>query len=198
VDHFISEAEFPPAYKSNLWQRLNDPAYVFLELAPRGWVFQNMANVTRKYQQLIKCFDPARGILEPQKYAALSSELQSLPNHRTPYTFLVATMVPNYTRAAAVTAHHQARVDMALIACALERHRLRLGHYPATLAALMPEFLSRIPNDIIGGQPFRYQASNDQRFRLYSIGWNEVDDGGVPTAWSSRSVKGDWTWEVSN
>ena len=48
-------------------------------------------------------------------------------------------------------AYQQTRVNEALIACALERYHLANGQYPETLAALAPQFLEKIPNDLIGG-----------------------------------------------
>jgi hypothetical protein len=49
---------------------------------------------------------------------------------------------------------------------------------PETLDALAPQFIEKIPHDIIGGQPLHYRRTNDAEFLLYSIGWNETDDGG--------------------
>ncbi len=74
----------------------------------------------------------------------------------------------------------QESVDLARVACNLERHRLALGEYPATLAALSPRFMETIPHDIIGGQPLHYHRTADGNFLLYSVGWNEKDDGGEP------------------
>ena len=39
----------------------------------------------------------------------------------------------------------------AQIVCALERYRLAHGEYPGTLDALSPQFIEKIPHDIIGG-----------------------------------------------
>ncbi len=64
------------------------------------------------------------------------------------------------------------------IACALERYHLAHGEYPETLDALMPQFMEKMPHDIIGGQPLHYRRTDDGKFLLYSVGWNETDDGG--------------------
>jgi len=66
------------------------------------------------------------------------------------------------------------------------------------LDALVPQFLSRVPHDVIDGQPLRYHRTADQ-FVLYSVGWNERDDGGQ-IAWTSDKpqriddMRGDWVW----
>ena len=98
---------------------------------------------------------------------------------------------------------HAIRIAIALgIACALERYRLAKGNYPETLDVLMPMFISKLPHDVINGQPLKYHRSADGTFVLYSVGWNETDDGGevvrnVGEDGKERAVdqdKGDWVW----
>jgi subtilase family serine protease len=59
-----------------------------------------------------------------------------------------------------------------------------------------------LPHDIINGQPLHYRRTADGQFVLYSIGWNETDDGGVVVLnkGSSSTVdinRGDWVWSSS-
>jgi len=81
----------------------------------------------------------------------------------------------------------------------LERYRLAHGQLPDTLDALVPEFLDRVPNDVINGQPLRYRQTGADQFVLYSVGWNEIDDGGT-IAWIEGRTprqdleRGDWVW----
>jgi len=72
----------------------------------------------------------------------------------------------------------QAQLDLACVACALERFRLADGKYPDTLDALAPQFIAQLPHDIITGQPLHYRRTDDGKFILYSIGWDDKDDGG--------------------
>ena len=96
-------------------------------------------------------------------------------------------------------AQTQTFVDAARVACALERYRLANGRLPEKLDALAPQFIDRIPNDVIDGQPLRYQQTGEGGYRLYSIGWNQQDDGGE-IAWRSENqneveiTEGDWVW----
>jgi hypothetical protein len=41
------------------------------------------------------------------------------------------------------------------------------------------QFIGKIPHDIINGQPLHYRREPNGQFVLYSVGWNEADDGGV-------------------
>jgi hypothetical protein len=86
---------------------------------------------------------------------------------------------------------------MAMLACALERYRLAEGHYPEELNVLAPRFISVLPHDIINGQPLKYRRTDNGKFILYSVGWNEKDDGGVIALGKSKYqdvLQGDWVW----
>jgi hypothetical protein len=96
-------------------------------------------------------------------------------------------------------AYAQNSVDMARVACALERCRLAQGEYPETLGALSPRFIETVPHDVIGGQPLKYRQTGNGQFMLYSVGWNETDDGGAvvlrkPLKLTIDYENGDWVW----
>ena len=40
-------------------------------------------------------------------------------------------------------------------------------------------FIDKLPHDIINGDPLKYHRTDDGQFVLYSVGWNETDDGGI-------------------
>ncbi|MEL7485131.1 MAG: hypothetical protein AAFN41_12370 [Planctomycetota bacterium] len=55
------------------------------------------------------------------------------------------------------------------------------GVPPDTLAQLVPEYLAEVPRDAYDGSALRYEAGlPSMRYRLYSVGWDGVDDGGKP------------------
>jgi hypothetical protein len=92
----------------------------------------------------------------------------------------------------------QSSVDLARVACALERYHLAHGEYPETLDSLAPQFITQVPHDIINGQPLHYRRTDDGQFVLYSVGWNETDDGGQVVLTQGGGVdreKGDWVWQ---
>jgi hypothetical protein len=92
----------------------------------------------------------------------------------------------------------QSSIDLARVACALERYRLAHNEYPEKLDALAPEFIAAIPSDVINGQPLHYRRTADGNFVLYSVGWNEKDDGGTPgmTEHGFNDFRqGDWVWQ---
>ena len=66
------------------------------------------------------------------------------------------------------------------VSFALRAYRLDHGAYPATLAALTPAYLSRVPDDpfAISG-PLRYKRQGG-KYVLYSVGPDGKDNGGKP------------------
>ena len=90
-------------------------------------------------------------------------------------------------------------MDLARTAIALERYRLAHAEYPESLDALAPQFIAHLPHDVIGGQPLKYRHEANGQFVLYSVGWNETDDGGT-MAFKKGSTsevdinQGDWVW----
>jgi len=94
----------------------------------------------------------------------------------------------------------QTKIDLAKLALAAELYRFRHGDYPASAAALVPEFLPSVPVDLMDGKPLRY-ARDDNRYRIWSIGGNNVDDGGRffraiggYAGWDYPNHAGDWVW----
>lgn len=75
----------------------------------------------------------------------------------------------------------EAASEIIITAIALKRYQLRHGEYPASLDALVPEFLLSIPLDPVDGKPLRYHPNTDGTYLLYSIGTNGKDDGGNPS-----------------
>jgi len=91
------------------------------------------------------------------------------------------------------TTRGQTLLNMARIAIALERHRLRNGSFPPVIDALAPEFLSSIPTEVFDGEPLNYALKDDKRgFTLYSTGWKGTDDGGAMDY--SKPNETNWTW----
>jgi hypothetical protein len=63
---------------------------------------------------------------------------------------------------------------------------------------LTPRFMATLPHDIINGQPLKYRRTASGKFVLYSVGWNEKDDGGVTVTKKDGSPDrnhGDWVLE---
>lgn len=69
-------------------------------------------------------------------------------------------------------------VRMATVACALQRHILKHGSYPNSLQELAPDYLNSVPREVYSLEPLCYRRTAPDQFKLYSRGFDRVDDGG--------------------
>ena len=180
-------------------------ARLLLTFAPRGWVYQNELTLCRLTDRVYR---QAVDEHSRQAFPAITKANEKMVTEASGLDSIITKLVMTYKiieDAPLGTARHQTMVDETVIACALERYRLAHGEYPETLEALAPQFIAQVPHDVIGGGPLKYHRTDDGRFVLYSIGWNEKDDGGVMSKpdggshpeWGPqpRYEEGDWVWE---
>jgi hypothetical protein len=174
-----------------LWEKLKNPAYLLITFAPRGWMYQNICTGALLDQLFLDSFDLPNNQVLPRKADGIKNQIETTFSGFSPYTFLAAMTTPNFVRAVQTMGRNQTLANEAFLACGLERYRLARGQYPETLEALVPQFAEKLPHDIVGGQPLKYHRAADGRFVLYSVGWNEKDDGGIP---GNTISEGDWVW----
>lgn len=176
----------------------NLPLSAVLWLVFGGWFDQNQAFQARLVQEnLIAAIDGTSQSIHPQTIGRVTERLRT--EQISPYKILAKMSLPGFVAVMPKTAKTQTILDQALIACALERYRLAHSEYPDKLEALTPQFIEKLPHDIFDGNPLRYRREADGAFLLYSIGWNQKDDGGVvamqPAPSSRQDDKnGDWVW----
>ncbi|HEX5397689.1 MAG TPA: hypothetical protein VFY06_01395 [Verrucomicrobiae bacterium] len=171
-------------------------------LLPKGWFYQNEIALAQQEQQwILPVVDDAKQTVSPKMAHQANQAIEMNGRHSTPFNFLALRFLPALGPFAKRAAYTQASVDLARTAIALERYRLAHGDYPESLDALAPEFIEKVPHDVIGGGPLHYRLTSDGQFVLYSIGWNENDDGGVVVLngpfGKSGGVnfnQGDWVW----
>lgn len=172
----------------------------FLPIIANGWLYQNMIETARLHQEFLL---PAADERQHRVFRKFTDRLEQVlaEEPRTPYNVMTKMLVPSLAKAVMKSARVQTSVDAARVACALERFRLANGNYPATLDALAPQFTDKIPNDVIDGKPLRYRKNSGGGYVLYSIGWNEKDDGGIVAPGKGKtsavnSSEGDWVWQM--
>jgi hypothetical protein len=164
-----------------------------------GLLYQNQLCINRLYQLR---FLPLIDSRLHRVYPKLSNQLTNAPEirKRTPYNALARLLLPAVEKNAMKTAQEQTVLDQAGVACALERYRLANGGYPENLQSLSPQLIKKIPTDVINGESLHYHRTDDGQCVLYSVGWNEKDDGGT-VAWTDSKPpsvnldKGDWVWK---
>ena len=180
-------------------------ANAFGKIMPRGWYDREKLNYLQLYNlQLDGAFDPRAKRVFPEKIAAGTNAVEQALAGRNPistilirHQLLAAIMLPALGNIPKKGAAAQVAADQALLATALERYRLAHGQYPESLDALVPDLISALPHDVIGGELYKYHHTADS-FLLYSVGWNTTDDGGQ-VGMKGHSIdlsQGDWVWGI--
>ena len=169
-------------------------------LIPSAWFYQNELRSSKFIlEQFLPIGDVRQQTISPTLVKQADEALCTM--RVTPYSFLCRMLLPGLVNSPRKFAWAQAAVNLARTACALERHRLAHGKYPETLDALAPRFIAKVPHDPIGGLPLHYRPTDDGQFILYSVSWNEKDDGGIVALTKGGSVdldNGDWVWRYSD
>jgi hypothetical protein len=177
-------------------------------IMPRGWFHLEQVNYCKYFEmQQAGAFDSEKQRVFPRPLEAGQSKLEDERKDATHsntvllilrHHLLAELLLPSVRKVTQRAALAHSAADLAAVACALERYRLAHGNYPNTLDPLTPQWIKRLPHDVISGEPLRYRLTSDGSFILYSIGWNEKDDGGtIALNNSGKSInlkQGDWVW----
>ncbi len=163
---------------------------------PRGWLRQSQVVFNRVMaEQVLNAYDVAKHRVFPGRQADSQAYVDKIVENKSLFNRLAAVSVPNIWKALEKVTRVQVKYEQAAIVCALERFRLKHGQYPESLSALSPEWIPQLPLDPITGEPFKYQRQADGQFLLYSVGWDEKDDGGISALKRKKKTAGeDWVW----
>lgn len=185
-----------------------DSQIAIFMIAPSGWFEQNKISSCRMHSEYyLPVVNLETRVFSFTVEKQASETLDTLFTKRSPYGCFTRLLLPSFNKASRKFVQAQSFTDMARVAIALERYRLTHGDFPETLDALAPQFMEKVPHDIIGGKPLKYRRSDPPspgssgaagQFVLYSVGSNETDDGGKVGLTEKGNVdwkQGDWVWQ---
>lgn len=162
-------------------------------LNPRGWVHRNLEAMDRFY---VECWLPA---VDPADHRVHAEAMQRADDRiselvRSRRYRLAVTILPALVGQTARVAERQNALDEAVVACALERHRLATGALPESLSGLVPAYLPRIPVDLLTGAPLQYQPLPGGAYRLTSPGWKPGKGPADAERANFNFAEGSWNW----
>ena len=178
-------------------------SFTLLYFAPAGWFYQNDVALVQLNHAWKEAVNDGQQTISPKAVKLAQNKVTRALRHPGPYSILTAMLAPQLNGYAQRAAFAQNAANMARIAIALERYYLSNGGFPTSLDALSPHFIEQLPHDVINGDPLHYRPTQDGQFVLYSVGWNERDDGGaVAFRKTSKNratgnidlTSGDWVW----
>jgi hypothetical protein len=180
-----------------------DPDAPPTPLAPWGrLMFDNQRAIglewTNKMVTIAGQPNPARSAL----VEALQAEVDRV--RREPFAAWTATlpilMSPPFHAATAAASRYQSQLGSTAILLAAERHRLKDGDWPGSIAEISPTLLPSAPVDPFTGQPFRMER-RDGQFLVYSVGPNGKDEHGTvaPGLWAKDKPDdyGTGAWDMA-
>lgn len=186
---------------------ISDTQDMLWQLIPSGWFYMEQVAYNQAFDRyfLVPAAKDKAGV-DVDKVMKADQDLSAFMGSRNPIKHVIehSITVKNFMPAMMMFFQRgvraQSTVDLALVAIALERYHLLNQDYPETLDALIPDYAPSLPLDILSHLPFKYERQSKDAFRLWSVGWNLKDDGGVIVRQNKRPdagikiEEGDWTW----
>ena len=193
------------AFSNDVFARMRRGEYFPGELAnvgrytPSGFLHQNQLTINRLHQKyVLDAVDVGNRKVDARKTLALD-ELPELKDFH-PYRTFAKLLFPALSKAVLRFASAQTDLDLAVVACALERYHRAHGQYPANLEELRPKFIEKIPHDIVSGGPLHYRRDAAEGFSLYGVGFDEKDNNGTRSSAKepqAGAVGFDWVWQAA-
>jgi hypothetical protein len=149
------------------------------------------------YRDFISAIEEA--VRRSQSEPWMTLEVGELPMPIESYGTFARLLMPALDKAFNKSLDIQTQVRLAIVACALERYLLEHQRYPESLGELSPQFLASTAMDPMTGRSWLYERTGNRAFRLYSVGRNGNDDGGLNTRGALRELsrKDDIAWVVA-
>jgi hypothetical protein len=114
----------------------------------------------------------------PSAQSRLPTALPAMVHAHPMYHLFLSLLVPSLDKAAKVGFDTRAARRLAVVAIAVRLYAAdHDNQLPASLEELVPRYLPTIPIDPMSGSRLKYKSNPP---RIYSIGDDGVDDGGVP------------------
>jgi len=170
-----------------------------------GWWDMNAAQKVDFYLRTTQCVDAKTRTVHPKRSGAILSDIEKKRQSLwgpAPWNILYLISAGAMTGACEKSTQAQAQLDEDRIVCGLERYRLAHGAYPPSLDALAPAYIDELPHDILNGAAYHYRLNANGTFLLYSVGWNQTDDGGtiaLKSGYTKPQIdfdNGDWVWPM--
>jgi len=149
------EAPAPEGYWESRWRRLK----FFYSV---GWTYDRQIQIYRLHEQLAKQFATREGDgLSPGEIRAVREAMDRtgafLDNRG--FRWALDGFLFEFPRT-------QISLNLARVACALERYRLAQGHFPERLEMLVPSQRAELLADTPGNEPLTYRVTEDGKFVL--------------------------------
>ncbi len=143
------------------------PASAGLPPAVRWAGFLTGGSDENHFLELMGDYVAASELAWPQLIAEFDDLSQAAPARLGHFDIITRLILPTLQPVWKTFARAETVNRLAIIAVALERYRRRAGHPAPNLAALVPDYLAKLPDDPTSGEPFDYRATETE-YVVYS------------------------------
>lgn len=171
-------------------------------LLPTGFIDHSAANIINvEYEYLIAPLKTGSTYAALDAVERVGPILMEKRGWLNPHWILASLAVPVTPNVLRSVCFNDSINRQALIAVAIERHRLAKARLPTKFEELVPTYLKSVPTDPVNDQPMRY-SHEDGSYRLWSVAVDRQDDGGqrAPDAdlkkLRDKDYRGDWVWHL--
>jgi len=162
------------------------PLECALRWGPRGWIRQIQVVYAEANQEQIDMIDTAAQRLHWTDPTRRSRSWNHSVDGWASFGTWFGKSTLNRSYAGWYAGQAQTDVNLARMACALERYRQAHGQYPDFLSKLVPSFIEQPPHDLTTGASLHYRTTTDGQFVLYSAGLDARDDAAAGDDWVWR------------
>jgi hypothetical protein len=174
---------------STVWQRLVDRAFTFSMIhGPIGWHDANIAFYANHMLEQLGPSTPTAWLEAATRDEKVRARVKADVTWPNPRRILGAIAIPNVGNIAQAASEALFHRRCLIIACALEKHHLRHGVFPATLEVVKEDLkLFTLDDPARPGHLPGFRLENGG-YLLWSAGPDAKDDGGVKDK--------DWLWSM--
>jgi hypothetical protein len=172
-------------------------AAVLYSLYPTGWLRFSQTRSNRYFDEMLRRVSQEPPRIHPERpTTTLPTDMGAVGTVERARYMLFLMLVPALSNVEMTYAYGQTLLEQTRLGCALERHRLAQGSFPASLDALVPRDIPAVPGDVMNGQPLHYRLREDGGYLLYSVASNLQDDHGKSDDKAQAKQQPDWVWSV--
>ena len=126
-----------------------------------------------------------------EEAGTLNTKINQIPKRRV----LLRRFIPSFERIIIMDLSYIAKLRVTQAALAVQRYRLKYKKLPDSLDNLVPDYLESVPLDPFEGKELKYKKL-DLGFVIYSIGEDQIDDGGKEQT-KSKKKTGDLNYDIT-
>ncbi len=131
------------------------------------------------HRKLIDIHSKERSLDNLRKGEKIHLEIENIRKNSYKFNYyLFKMLMPGLKSMSVKDFDHYVKISLAQTAMQIEKYYLKNRKYPDTLKELSN--YKNLLLDPYSEKPFLYKKINNKSYKLYSIGRNLIDDGGVP------------------